>query len=240
MRACDDCIRNGEKCVELIVLMNVQDCEAAMKMINSKREDNEWDQNLVCSMALEAAHLCKCLKASFANWWLFLEGQHCNLSLICTLRENCRPEIKIVLKQLVSLKAVRNHDRMDVSYMLQVVQPGVSETIAKAQYVIQTIVPEIYRVHATNKQGVITKPYGICCGPFGIILLVELAKSVLFSIRLHYPVEITIIGKDLSKPKVVTYSSGITYVAHDSGIVYTDVSGAPTHSPMSLKVLETK
>ena len=49
-----------------------------------------------------------------------------------------------------------------------------------------------------------------------MILVTDKSRSRLFSVRLHYPCDVTEVSKSLQSPHDVVYASGVVYVA-DTG-----------------------
>lgn len=70
--------------MKLLVLLWTADCEEsnkqAMEQIAKLTEDEIKEQVKFLKPIPEAVHLSKCLKSSFANWFLFLNGKRFNLS----------------------------------------------------------------------------------------------------------------------------------------------------------------
>ena len=87
-----------------------------MKALEEQREKGELEPSLELLHCIpNAVHVAKCLKGSFANWWLRVGGEHCNLVLLRSLWHNSTPSVKDRLREYLSLAALRNRDRMDVS-----------------------------------------------------------------------------------------------------------------------------
>ena len=75
LRACDRCVEANTQCKKLLILTCVADCKEnnkkAMMILMSSQEDRlKFLQPLP-----EAVHVGKCMKSSFANWFLFCDGQ---------------------------------------------------------------------------------------------------------------------------------------------------------------------
>ena len=93
IRACQSCLKSGSKCVKLLVLLWTADCdennkqamEQIIKLSNDETDHHIKEQMKFSKPIPEAVHLGKCLKSSFANWFLFLNGERFNLSNIRVL-----------------------------------------------------------------------------------------------------------------------------------------------------------
>ena len=62
-----------------------------------------------------------------------------NPDLLRALRLNRKRAVQQKLKTLASLAALRNRDRMDVSFMLEIIQPEVIELVGGVDRVTHTI-----------------------------------------------------------------------------------------------------
>ena len=124
-------------------------------------------------------------RASFANWYSFVDGNRINLFLLRTAR--------VVLMPHLSLAACRNRDRMDVDTVLEIYSPEVQQGLANAKLIVQTLIPEVYRIYEANKEGVLRSPVSVCPAFWGTILISDKDKGKIFSARLHYPVDVTVV-----------------------------------------------
>ena len=61
-----------------------------------------------------------------------------------------------------------------------------------------------------NSHGALKHPVGVCIASHGTILVSDKTKSCLFSVRLHYPCDVTEVSKSLQEPHDVIYMSGVT------------------------------
>ena len=125
--------------------------------------------------------------------------------------------IKRHMRQEVTLSAIRNRDRMSVEAMLFIAKPSVRGIIGKIPQLVQTVIPEPFRLYKGNAKGVLVNPTGICVADHGSIFITDNKKSCLFLARAHYPVEITELSKSLQGPNGVIYATGVVFVA-DTGM----------------------
>ena len=147
LRACDTCVEAGTQCKKLLVLTWVADCEEnnkkAMKiMMSSEDESLPFLQPLP-----EAVHAGKCMKSSFANWFLLYDGQRFNLSNLRVLYNDCSDAVKNAVREAVTLSAVRNRDRISVHDLLLITQDRLVDAVSRIASIVQTVVPETFRLH---------------------------------------------------------------------------------------------
>ena len=93
----------------------------AMSQIKEKIQNGTIDLEVsLLSVLPDCPHVGKCLKGSFANWFLQQENEHENLALIATLRKRSDPRTKITLKgYLPKNDDLKNKDRHDPSAVLR-------------------------------------------------------------------------------------------------------------------------
>ena len=212
-------------------------------MLSERAENGELDnsyRNL--SPCPESVHVGKCLKSSFANWFLYKSGERFNLSNIRVLFNDKNPEVKKNVRAAITFSAVHNRDRMSVEDLLLLLQPELQESIKKVSRIVQTIVPEQFRLYKGNSSGVLKHPVGVCIASHGMILVTDKSQSHLFSVRLHYPCDVREVSKSLQSPHDVVYASGVVYVA-DTGnqrIAYMALSKDTFLKPKRLKVQQLK
>ena len=96
-------------------------------------------------------------RASFANWYRFVDGNRINLVLLRTARVD--PNLKHLLMPHLSLAACRNKDRMDVDTVIEICPPEVQQglTNAKDRLGTLTLPSRLYRSCFRVKQ-----PSGHC------------------------------------------------------------------------------
>ena len=207
--------------MKLLVLVWTADCEEnnkqAMEKLITLSANGEMADHLKYLRPLpEAVHLAKCFKSAFANWFLYCDGERFNLSNLRVLYNDGDEGIKRQMRQAVTLSAIRNRDRMSVQAMFLKAKPSVREVISQIPRLVQTVIPEPFRLYKGNSKGVLVNPTGICIADHGSLFITDNKKSCLFLARLHYPVEITKVSKSLRSPNGVTYANGVVFVA-DTG-----------------------
>lgn len=236
--------------MKLLVLLWTADCEESnkqameqiAKLSKEETDDQMKEQMKFLKPIPEAVHLGKCLKSSFANWFLFLNGERFNLSNLRVLYNDEDDDIRRRMRKEVTLSDVRNRDRMSVESMLTIAKPSVRDVIRKVPFLVQTIIPETFRLYKGNAKGVIENPTGICVGEHGSLFVTDNKKSRLFLARLHYPVDVTEVSKSLKNPNGVAYTSGIVFVA-DTGngrVVYKAIGSSVFINPNKMKVVDLR
>lgn len=236
--------------MKLLVLLWTADCEESnkqamehiTKLSNEGTDDQIKEQVKFLKPIPEAVHLGKCLKSSFANWFLFMNGERFNLSNLRVLYDDDDDDIRGRMRKEVTLSAIRNRDRMSVESMLLIAKPSVRDVIREVPLLVQTIIPETFRLYKGNSKGLIANPTGVCVGDHGSLFITDNKKSSLFLARLHYPVDVTEISKALKHPNGVAYSSGIVFVA-DTGnerVAYKATGSSVFIDPNKMKVVNLR
>ena len=216
--------------------------EQIIKLSTEESEDQIKEHIKFLKPIPEAVHLGKCLKSSFSNWFLFLNGERFNLSNLRVLYNDEDDDIRRRMRKEVTLSAVRNRDRMSVESMLMIAKPSVRDVIRKVPLLVQTIIPETFRLYKGNSKGLIENPTGVCVGDHGSLFITDNKKSPLFLARLHYPVDVTEVSKSLKHPNGVAYTSGIVFVA-DTGngrVVYKAIGSSVFINPNKMKVVDLR
>ena len=129
------------------------------------------------------AHVAKNDRASFANWYRFVDDNRINLVLLRTARVD--PNLKHFLMPHLSLAACRNGDRMDVDTVIEICSPEVQQGLTNAKLIVQTLIPEVYRIYEANKDGVLRSPVSVRPAFWGTIRISDKDKGKIFSARLQ-------------------------------------------------------
>ena len=200
LRACKECLEKDRECVKMICLAWVMDSESKNKnsqTILTKRQsdtDSTTDTDLVTAFP-DPMHVAKNDRASFANWYRLVDGYQVNLVLLRTARTD--PVIR---------------DRMDVDTVVEICSPEVRKGLQRVNWIVQTLVPEVYRLYDRNEEGVLKCPVSVCPASWGTLLVGHKEKGKIFSTRLHYPVDVVEIVAGLSCPVAITYSHGLLLI----------------------------
>ena len=215
LRACKECLEKDRECVKMVCLAWVMDSESKNKnsqTILTKRQsdtDSTTDTDLVTAFP-DPVHVAKNDRASFANWYRLVDEYQVNLVLLRTARTD--PVIKEVFLPHLSLAACGNRDRMDVDTVLEICSPEVRKGLHRVNWIVHTLVPEVYRLYDRNKEGVLKRPVSVCPASWGTLLVADKEKGKIFSARLHYPVDVVEIVAGLSCPVAITYSHGLLLI----------------------------
>ena len=79
-------------------------------MILKERQENILPPQYVFVTLPDTVHVGKSLKSSFANWYIILEKERANLSIIHSLRESHSE-----LQKILPRESIPHKDRMDYS-----------------------------------------------------------------------------------------------------------------------------
>ncbi|CAC5404646.1 unnamed protein product [Mytilus coruscus] len=206
LRSCSKCTDKGIKCVKVAVFSLVTDCEEHNKKVMESFDEVKL-QNPSLNQAVripDCVHVGKSLKCSWANWFIIVENCRTNLVFMRTLRDHGDAHLKAELCKLLSLECVRNKDRMAVDPILRLTAAQINELLTNVEYVIHTVVPETYKYWKSNLSNTYAHPVGICTGPSGFLLAIDIldeetACGRLLEIRLHYPADVKVL-QNLTDP----------------------------------------
>ena len=223
LRACDKCIEKGVQCIRFSVVCYCTDCEPRSKKLMD--DTNSGKVRLpapIKDMILvpDSVHIVKAINGSFSNWYLIFMGQRCNLSVIRTLREDDVYGPR--LRKLLPLDVVRHRDRMNDLAPRKLAQKEVLDILEEVDYVVHPLVPERWRVFDENKEGVIKTPIAVCFGTISQLLVLDKHTSSIYALRLHYPVQVKQLYKDLNNSHDISYSDGLLFVGAEDGVYYID------------------
>lgn len=157
--------------------------------------ESTTDADLVAAFP-DLVHVAKHDCASFANWYQLVDGYRVNLVLLRTARTD--PTLKEILLSHLFLTACRNRDRMDVDTVVEICSPELRKGLQRANWIVQTLVPEVYRLYDGNKEGVLKSAVSVCPASWGTLLVADKEKGKILSARLHYPVDVVEIVSGLS------------------------------------------
>ncbi len=221
LRACHCCIATGQQCVSLFIPVWTADCEesnkqAMVKLLEMKEKGTATAELQLLVPLPEATHVAKCLKGSFANWFLFKAGERFNLSNLRVLYNDPDHQLRKRMRAATILSAVRNRDRMSVPDLLIINKESVRAILREVKHTVQTLIPEPFRLYKGNARGVLSHPTGLCIAPQGKLLICDHSKSRLFQGRLHYPVDVSELSSNLKNPNGVACLNSVVYVA-DTG-----------------------
>lgn len=221
LRACQACLENGIKCVRGTVLVISADCEqsnkTAFEMIRAARESGDLAPQFIFAVMPDAVHVGKSLKASFANWAIFLNSERACLSILHTLRD-----VHPGLKKLLTRDAVMNKDRMDVDCILHLTNPSVLAILESLDHVVHTILPDKYKINASNKAGMYPHLVALTIGESGKLLVLDYKPtketSRLLEVKMHVPAEVKVL-KEVPKSLSVVYADHLVYICQHNDCI---------------------
>ncbi|VDI02841.1 Hypothetical predicted protein [Mytilus galloprovincialis] len=120
------------------------------------------------SMLPDCIHVGKSIKCSFSNWYLLLNGERSNLSIMQTLRSDANFDVRQRLRKLLNIDCVRNKDRMAVDTVIKISSPEVVDVLRSVKLVVHDIIPERYRPTDDNKPGMYPHPVALDTDGIGI------------------------------------------------------------------------
>jgi len=103
----------------------------------------------------------------------------------------------------VTLKCVRNKDRMAVEPIVRLTRPEIIEVLSKVSFVVHTLVPEKYRFWTSNL-GIWHLDYDFTYNT---------SCSRLLKIRLHQPPKVTELQTGLNHSRDLCFSRGVAYIS---------------------------
>ena len=181
----------------------------------------------------DVVHVGKSIKCSWANWFILLDGQRSKLVLLRTLRDFSDPDVRKKLRKLLTLECVRNKDRMAVDVIVLLTRIAVINVLEKVPcvYVVHTILPEKYRFWKSNMPELYSHPISVTVSPFGKLLVLdyepEKKVSKLLMLRLHNPVDVSVVCENISDARNMCYANGVCYIAERGArcIRFVDIEG---------------
>ena len=153
-------------------------------------------------------HVGKSLKASFANWYLKLDNERGNLSILGMLRNKATQPVREVMRKFLPQNDhTKNKDRQDPKAVLRLTDTKLTNYVSSLGFVGHTIIPESVRFTKSNKIGMYPCPISIPVGPFGYLIFLCLntqsESSILYIAQLHNPIiKRTLLVKGLSAKEV--------------------------------------
>jgi hypothetical protein len=241
LRACQRCLEANVRCVRAVVLVLASDCESgnkkAFELISESKNDGTLPPQFIFICLPDAVHVGKSLKCSFANWMLLLDDERACLSMLHTIRDS-DPE----LKRLLPRDSVLNKDRMDVNCVLHLSKESVLARLRTVNYVVHSVLPDSYKISATNQVGLYPHPVAICYGEHGKLLVLDYVPSKnvtrLLEVRLHVPADVKVVGECQGGAKSIAYCDGIAYVSCSSGIQLFPLTKKPALQLKKLKKVD--
>ena len=109
----------------------------------------------------DAVYVGKRKRQSFANWFLFLDGERTNLVPLRTLWNG---------KLFRDLNSVWKRHRQDVEYLVELGFPEIRSILTRSgKKLTHTFVPEKFRQTKHNVKCLIAYAFSVCCGNLGVL-----------------------------------------------------------------------
>ena len=222
VRPCFRCLQKGRKCTKFLVLCICTDSESrSVKLMNYIRAEQQLPESLrFLSHVADCIHIEKSFKSSISNWFLVLDDQRCNLSIVRNLRED--PKLGIVLRKHLSVDCVRHKDRMDDSAPRQLANPDVLQALRSVDWVVHPLIPEKWRLPTDNVKGMIKQPIAICLGNISQMYILDAHTKNIFSGRMHYPVQVKVLYKGFNDPTDLDHKEGFIFVTGKETVYFID------------------
>ena len=91
----------------------------------------------------DPSHNIKSVQSAVFWYWLFLNDHVKNVRMLLVIRRDSNPAISTPMKKAVTIKALKNKDRISVETALEICSPYVQRA-TPAEDIVITIVPEVY------------------------------------------------------------------------------------------------
>lgn len=212
-RPCLACLTKNITCYRVLQLGWSSDCESRQKAF-MERLFSRYPNTLQFPMP-DPPHNIKSVRSSLFWYWLFLDEYLINIRIILAIRRDSNSDISTAVQKSVSLKALKNKDRMSVETALEIFSPQVQCSLPKED-VLVTIIPEIYTFWRQNRPGVLQCPVGVAVHyPTGTFFTTDYNLNQIMCCDLHCPVSVTSIAGE----KQPGYRDGKKSLFHEpSGI----------------------
>ena len=192
VRPCSRCLEEKKDCIRLCQLGWASDCESKQKAYMERM--NELLPKHHQHAFPDAPHNIKSVRSGLFWYWVLLDNFLVCLRLLLVLRKDANLEMRSKMKTAVSLKALKNKDRMCVETAVEVLSPPVQEAIPEERVVI-TIVPEIYTFWKQNLPGVVKCPVGVAVDEkSGIVFFSDISNPTVCKSDLHCPANVSSIA----------------------------------------------
>ena len=159
-RPCTQCHNSKKTCQRLLQFGWCTDCESKQKAF-LERLAQRYPEEYQLSMP-DPPHNIKSVRSSLFWYWLFLDDYLINIRMLPIIRRDQDDNIARPMKQAVTMKALKNIDRMSVETALEVISPS-DQSAMPYELIVATIVPEIYTFWRQNRPGAVACPMMQLC-----------------------------------------------------------------------------
>ncbi|XP_028514449.1 uncharacterized protein LOC114574924 [Exaiptasia diaphana] len=196
-RPCLHCYNANKVCVRLVQLGWTSDCESKQKAF-MERLALRYPETFQLPMP-DPPHNIKSVRSAVFWYWLFLNNHLINVRMLLVIRRDSNPVISKPMKKAVTLKALKNKDRMSVETALEIFSPEVQRAIP-AEDIVITIVPEVYTFWRQNRPGTVVGPLDVVVHQkTGTIFFTDRNANQIMMCNLHCPSMVTSVAGE-SRP----------------------------------------
>ena len=199
-------------------------------MIRKSVEEGKVDPDISLLTVLpDCVHVGKSLKSSFSNWWLKLNNECSNISLLRTLRNRSSFSTMSKMKKLIPRNDhVKNKDRQDPSAVLTLCSDALTSFLSSVDYVCHTLIPELDKFTDINRLGMYPSPISVSVAKYGWLLFLswdrKAGSSTLYRARLHSPVDkISVVKKNLASTRVHCDNHTAFLVSQDGPVLIVEL-----------------
>ena len=189
LRPCSQCLRENIVCTRLLPLVWSTDCDPKQKtFMNTMLVDREKYPYQVSIP--DCPHNIKSVRSAEFWHWIDIDGYLVNVRLLLLLLREDEG-----IKKCVSLKALRNKDRMDVETALEIHRKEVQDSIPDEK-VSTTLVPELeFKRWKKNGLSLLSYRVGLTFSPkHSRLFITDRLLHAVFIIDMHCPANVTFIA----------------------------------------------
>ena len=188
-------MREDKVCTRLFLLVWATDCDPKQKsFMNSMLADRAKYPYQV--PIPDCPHNIKSVRSAEFWHWIDIDGYLVNVRLLLVLRREYED-----IKKSVSLKAVRNKDRMDVETAVEIHRKAIQDSIPDER-VSTTLVPELEFKHwKKNGASLLSYPVGLAFSPkHSRLFITDRRLHAVFMVDMHCPANVTLIAVGGGEP----------------------------------------
>ena len=182
-------MREDKVCTRLFLLVWATDCDPKQKsFMNSMLADRAKYPYQV--PIPDCPHNIKSVRSAEFWHWIDIDGYLVNVRLLLVLRREYED-----IKKSVSLKAVRNKDRMDVETAVEIHRKAIQDSIPDER-VSTTLVPEVEFKHwKKNGASLLSYPVGLAFSPkHSRLFITDGRLHAVVVVDMHCPANVTLIA----------------------------------------------
>lgn len=145
-------------------------------------------------------HNIKSVRSAMFWYWLLLDKYLVNIRILLVLRRDSNPLISLPMRKAVSLKALKNKDRMSVETAIEVLGPEVQRAIPSGPIVV-TLISEVYTFWRQNRPGCIQCPVDVTVYEgTGRLFFTDIKQHQVMTSDFHSPSNVVVVAGTAGKP----------------------------------------